>query len=269
MIRSQRNATSAHAAKSQASRASSNSHGRQGNVETQGSLLARFRAVLIAGAFCAAMMAMTSRAATIQLALTCSLNTLDSSGSCGAGPSFGTITLKDLSGVDAGKVEVTIDLGFPSTQKFRDLMLNFAGAATTITDSDSGNTVVLNSNSYSISPYNGDFDLGGTGAQGWNATTAGPYSTVLSGNAPLSTTDFSTLDSLGNLYAAVHILDIGSATGENCDGTGNPACVPGMNGPGSLKIGAPRFVTVPEPSALSLLGIAAMMGCLRTRRRLV
>jgi len=87
----------------------------------------------------------------------------------------------------------------------------------------------------------------------------------LSGNAPLSTADFAVLDSLGNLYAALHIQNIGSAKGGNCDGTGNPACVPGMNGPGSLKIGAPE-ITVPEPSTIILLGFAAIVGCLRWHR---
>lgn len=208
-----------------------------------------------------------ANAAIISFNLTCSLNALDSSGSCSPGPSFGTVTLEDLSGVDAGKVEVTVDLGFPSSQTFKDLILNYSGAATTITDSDSGNTVVLNSNSYSITPYDGEFDVGGTGGQGWHATTAGPYTTVLSGNAPLSTTDFTTLDSLGNLYAALHIQDIGSATGGKCDGTGNPACVPGMNGSGSLKIGAPNITTVPEPSALCVCAIAVTFLCLWKRKR--
>jgi hypothetical protein len=205
-------------------------------------------------------------AAIIELDLTCSLNGLNSSGGCSAGPSFGTITLEDLAGVDAGKVQVTVDLGFPSSQKFRDLMLNFAGAATSITDSDSGNTVVLDSNDYSINPYDGLFDVGATGGQGWNATTSGAYTTVLSGNVPLSTSDFLALDSLGNLYAALHIQAIGSATGGSCDGAGDPAmCVPGMPGPGSLKIGAPDFrivpLVVPEPGTsclvlISLIGLA-------------
>jgi hypothetical protein len=208
----------------------------------------------------------TSSAATISFDLTCSLNTLNSSGSCSPGPSFGTVTLEDLTGVDAGKVEVTVDLGFPSTQKFRDLMLNYSGAATTITDSDSGNTVVLNSDNYSISPYGGEFDLGATGGQGWNKTTSGPYSTVLSGNAPLSAADFVTLDSLGNLYAALHIQAIGSASGGNCDGTGNPACVPGMPGSGSLKIGAPDVV-VPEPTSMCIVGIAAALAVGWNRKR--
>lgn len=199
-----------------------------------------------------------AKAATISFDLTCTLNGLATNGSCSPGPSFGTVTLTDLTGVDAGKVEVEVDLGFPASQKFRDLMLNYSGAATSITDDDAGNTVTLSADSFSIAPYNGLFDVGGTGGQGWSATTAGPYTTILSGDAALSTTDFTTLDSLGNLYAAIHIQDIGSATGGDCDGSGTkPACVPGMPGPGSLKIGAPSVI--PEPTS-AFLAFGALVG---------
>lgn len=241
-------------------------NGKHSALGTQPSRFGRLLALMVVGALVAATNANSSRAATVQLDLTCSLNVL-SGGSCGAGPSFGTITLEDLSGVDAGKVKVTVDLGFTGTQKFRDLILNFSGAATSITDNDPGNAVFLSNNNtnFKINPYNGLFDVGATDQQNWNATTSGPYSTVLSGNAPLSTSDFLSLDSLGNLYAAIHIQDIGSATGGNCDGEGNPACVPGMNGPGSLKIGAPTFSVVPEPTTTMLLVIGATIGCFRRR----
>jgi hypothetical protein len=232
---------------------------------TKTRLLSRLVALTVVVSL-AASIATPSRAAIIQLDLTCSLNGLDSSGSCGAGPSFGTITLEDLSGVDAGKVEVTVDLGFATTQKFRDLILNYSGAATSITATDGSNPLLLDIDEYSITPYDGRFDLGGTHGQGWHAATSGAYSTVLSGNAPLSTSDFAALDTLGKLYAALHIQDIGSASGGNCDGTGIPACVPGMNGPGSLKIGAPDLTTIPEPSAMILLGIAAIVGWISSSR---
>jgi hypothetical protein len=230
-------------------------------------------AVLTVVVLSAAFLAPT-KAATIALDLTCPLNGLNSS-SCSGGPSFGTITLEDLTGVDAGKVKVTVDLGFTGTQKFADLMLNYAGSATSITDNDSGNTVVLNSNAYSISPYDGDFDLGGTGGQGWhNGPTSGSYSTVLSGNSPLSTSDFIVLDTGNKLYAAMHIQNIGSASGGSCDGSGSPApCAPGVNGPGSLKIGAPNIriipFNVPEPSSFCLIGLAATLYVSRLRKRSV
>jgi hypothetical protein len=130
--------------------------------------------------------------------------------------------------------------------------------------------VELSANSFSINPYDGLFDVGADDMQGWNSTTTGPYVVKLSGDAALSTADFTAFDSLGNLYAAVHIQDIGSATGEDCDGSGDkPACVPGMPGPGSLKIGA--FTTIPggkipEPSTLGLFGVAALLLGLLKRR---
>jgi hypothetical protein len=211
-------------------------------------------------------------AATISLGLTCSLNGLQSSGACSSGPSFGLIKLEDLTGLDAGKVKVTVDLGFAGTQNFRSLMLNYSGPATIFTDTDSSQNVVLINNGYSISPYNGKFDLGSSGGMGWDAATVGPYSTVLSGNSPLSTSDFLVLDSLSKLYAAIHIQSIGSASGGNCDGTSNPACVPGMSGPGSLKIGAPSFIVVPfnvpEPSTSRMIGLLAATICaLRVRNQ--
>jgi hypothetical protein len=209
-------------------------------------------------------------AASISLGLTCVLDTLGA-GPCAAGPSFGTVTLTDLSGVDAGKVEVQIDLGMSGDQKFRDFMLNYTGAATIITDTtDAGNAVVLAANTFSISPYGGAFDVATNDAQGWNAITTGPYVAVLSGNAPLSVADFTALDTLGNVYAAMHIQDIGTANGDSCNGTSVPACAPGVTGDGSLKIGAavilPSGGSIPEPTSLCLIGIAAAAFGLVRRR---
>ncbi len=207
-------------------------------------------------------------AVSLSYDFTCSLNTLGGGG-CSAGPSFGTITFEDLTGPDAGKVKITVDLGFDDdgeTQKFRDLMLNYAGAATSITDDDAGNTVFLSANSGSISPYGGLFDVDGTGGQGWSdGPRTGPYMTVLSGNIALSAIDFATTDSLGNLVAAIHIQDIGNINGGDCDGSGDkPACAPGLNGPGSLKIGA-TLTELPAPAPMALLGMG--IGGLAARRR--
>lgn len=251
----------------QAFRVALTGHGKALFPGTKGCTRSRFTTLMIVSALLAAIIATPSRAAIIELDLTCTLNGLKANGTCSAGPSFGTVTLEDLSGVDAGKVEVTVDLGFPNTQKFRDLILNYSGTATSISATDGGNPLLLDDNGYSINPYDGLFDLGGTESQGWHATTSGAYSTVLSGNAPLSTADFATLDSLGNLYAAIHIQAIGSASGGNCDGAGNPAaCVPGMEGTGSLKIGAPDITIIPEPATVILLGFVVSVGVMGSRR---
>jgi hypothetical protein len=206
--------------------------------------------------------------------LTCSLNVLKDTGTCPAGPSFGTLTLEELSGVDAGKVKVTLDLGFGANdQKFRDLMLNYTGPANTLSDTDAGNAILLSANAFSIPPYGGLFDIGVSGGQGWSATTTGPYSTILSGTSPLSVANFTTKDSLGNLYAAVHIQGIGSSDGGDCDGSGEKdPCVPGMPGEGSLKIGAfvlndPNVTEVPEPATGLLLGAGLLAVGAALRRR--
>jgi hypothetical protein len=93
--------------------------------------------------------------------------------------------------------------------------------------------------------------------------------TVLSGNVPISTSDFLALDTGGNLYAALHIQDIGTADGEICNGTSSRPCAPGVSGPGSLKIGAPIIIPggdIPEPGTLCLVGVAAMvLGFVRRR----
>lgn len=226
--------------------------------------------VVVAGLF-VSLAASSAQADSLSFNLTCSLNYLNSNGVCNSGPSFGTITLKDLAGGDFGKVELTVDLGFDDpneTQKFRDLVLNYGGSATSITDNDSGNTVFLSSNAFSITPYSGLFDVGGSGGKGWSdGATTGPYTTILSGNVNIFVADFNHKDSLGNLFAAIHIQDIGDANGGDCDGSGTkPACVPGVNGAGSLKIGAPGVLTeVPEPATALLLAPALIS--LRRRRK--
>jgi hypothetical protein len=189
---------------------------------------------------------------------------------CVSGPSFGTVTIANASG---GTVSVTVDL-FSSDLKFRDLMINFDALGSGITEiTSSDGQVSLSSNSFSIPPYSGLFDVGSTGAQGWNGDHG--YTTILTPNTgSLSENNFLFLDSGGKIYVALHIQSIGDSSGGDCSGSDNGTtnCVPGTAGNGSLKIGGllqqgdPS--EIPEPATIALLGGGLLLlGVLRRRRK--
>ncbi len=207
------------------------------------------------------------QAASITFNLVCVLNALNTIPCNTSGPIFGTVTLTDNL---SGGVVVDVDLA-GTTQKFRDLMLNFSGAATSLSSSDG--LASLSANGFSISPYSGLFDVGKSSGQGWNGDDL--YSTTLTGNVAISVADFLTTDSLGNVYVAMHIQGIGDANGGDCtgDGMGGTNCVPGMPGPGSLKIGGilqpnPPEDPIPEPTTWLLVGGGlALLGARRFARK--
>lgn len=220
------------------------------------------------------LLAPVSQADTITAELTCILNNLNA-GPCGSAGPFGTVKLDDS--VGNGDIKITVTLGNPG-QKFRDLMLAFGGTATSITENDPNNIVILKADSFTISPYLGAFDIGDVGnpagtQHGWDGNSG--YTTVLAGNTDLFLTDFlNALDTKGKISVALHIQNIGSASGGDCDGSGTKApCVPGMTGPGSLKVGGVfkrdggDIPEVPEPSTMLLMGGSLLaLGYFRKRR---
>ena len=225
----------------------------------------------------AATLTPSSQAASITAQLTCSLNVLSSTGACNNIGPFGTVKPEE---VISGDLKLTVDLLNP-TPKFRDLVLNFGGAATSLLSSD-GQAILLSPDGFgltpdgfTINPYDGKFDIGVNDNNGWNYDGAGVYMTTLSGGGgvDLLLSDFMVLDSLGNLQVAIHIQDIGDINGEDCDGADDPApCVPGMEGDGSLKIGGTfkrdgDLPGVPEPSTMLLMGGALLgLGLLKKKR---
>jgi len=221
--------------------------------------------------FWASMIMPSASAATITFDLTCVVNGLATHQCAAPVGSFGTVTLEDIG---TNTIGVSVSLVNPD-QKFRDLLLNFNPGLSLLlsNDGDANNTVSLSPNGFSIQPYTGMFDIGGSGGQGWAGDSG--YSTVLTFSGAVTVSDFAFEDSLGNLAVAIHIQNIGSQSGGTCSGSddGTTPCDPTQTGQGSLKIGGanptPGDVTdVPEPGTLSLIGLALLGAASVYRQRL-
>lgn len=169
---------------------------------------------------------------------------------CGTS-AFGSVTLEDGVGLNAGKFFVTVDLqGFAG--KFRDLMLNFNGGGITAVSSADGQAH-LSPNGFWLSPYNGLFDIGRSDQQGWSSTSA-LYTTLLTGSGgSLTVGMFDVKDSLGKLNVALHLQELTQHIG--CDD--------------SLKVGGvwEKGGEVPEPATAALMGGGLIVLAWTVRRR--
>jgi len=219
-----------------------------------------------------ALFSSTSKAEIINWSLECVLNGLEAHQCADTQGPFGNITLEDFGN---NTIQIAVNLVNPD-YRFIELMLNFNPAAgvTLTSDGDPNNTVTLSQDSFQIAPYTGMFDIGGSGGGGWSSST-GNYSTTLTFSGPVTVNDFLFTDTGGLLFAALHIQNIGDASGGNCTGQtdGTTTCDPSQTGPGSLKIGAlgdsGDVPEIPEPTTFTLVaGGLLAAAAWRSRRRL-
>lgn len=206
-------------------------------------------------------------AATLTYDLVCILAN-SGTNSCSNSPTFGTVTLTDLTGADLGKVSVTVNLTGSGTNKFKDLLLNFNSAAnstvTKITSDQTGSTNLLDLDDLEMNPYSGKFDVAGSTA----SAISEPYTAKLSGfnvsnvAVALSTAAFNVKDTNNLFYVAVHVQNISCPNG---------ACVPGQSGGGSIKVAGllrpSDDTTIPEPFTTALVGAGLVAVGLLKRRR--
>jgi hypothetical protein len=176
---------------------------------------------------------------------------------------------------------LTLDL-VGAKDKFRHLMLNYSGTAARITSTD--RQAEFDEDDMRFRPFKGRFDVGDDDGKGWAYSGYGPYSTILSGwtarnrwnwnrkyssgrsNVDLLLEDFLEVDTLGQVYAALYIRDIGPY---RCNGVYR-SCEPGAYGNGSLRVGAtlaPPSVPTPEPGSLTLLGVGLAASAVWARRQ--
>ncbi len=190
-----------------------------------------------------------ARAELLTAALTCTLAG-PTSISCDPSFSYGTVTLDDFDG--GGPLTLTVDLTGVGG-KFRNLMLNFEGppgSAVWSLDSQAS----LSYNGYSLAPYVGEFDIGGSGSRGWHSDSSF-YTTQLLSNLGTSLVpgNFDVMDSLEQVSLALHIQDLTS--------TGDSIKVGGIWEGG----GPPE--EVPEPATCALVGGGLILLAWVARRR--
>lgn len=156
---------------------------------------------------------------------------------------FGTLTMTDGTGSNTGKV--LLNLNLTGTQnKILGFSLNYDDAKFSNSNSFTltGTTVTDDKNAIKADGYGGrlDLDIPSNGNLGATDTFSG-YLAVANGS--LNINDLKFLDTLGNIYSAVHIGDYGGS--------------PGVTGTDSIWVGAAPPKPIPTPS---LLFGAVLMG---------
>lgn len=178
-------------------------------------------------------------------------------------PSYGTVTYAD-NAIDPNKVDVTIDLtdnvsGDP--RKALSFVFNYDDSkfsnSTPFVFAGDLTTYSIAENATKPDGYSGFLDIQSpaTGNGGFEPITF----TIALAATDLNPADFDFLDTLGKIFAAVHIGNCGPDSGI-CDQTS-----PGGN---SIWVGATRVTTVSEPTTLLLIGAGLLLaGLARTRTR--
>lgn len=216
-----------------------------------------FLAVAVLGFCCGSL-----QATPLTAELSCVFATAGSS--CVPGSTWGTITLDGEVPGHIGEIQVTVDLVQPD-MKFRDLMLYFSfpsdPAVVSITSGDG--QVSLIPDGFSLVPYTGLFDVGGTGTQGWHGDNG--YTTFLTGWSGTGGTGSQVnltvdmFDSPDALDTAVHLQAV-----LNLPSGATSIKLGGDFGAGGGGGGEP----VPEPASALLLGcgLIAIAWALRHRK---
>jgi hypothetical protein len=154
--------------------------------------------------------------------------------------SFGTVTITDI----VGGVSVIVDTA--AGGKYKDLFLNLeAPGAVSLTS-----PAVYSSNTFTLSPYNGAFDVGTstTPSKGFDGNDNVAFQILGTG---FTAADFVALDSLNQVHLAVHLQEI------DC---GETTCT---GGSGSIKVGGTYIPPppgdddpgIPEPSTVAIVGL--------------